>query len=88
LVIIQITHTLHFYLRAISEYIYLAYSLCLIVRLPGCCFVGVSSVLTPSPAARDAASSFVALSDVDAHGRDIPPSKQTVGCSECTLFSA
>jgi hypothetical protein len=28
------------------------------------------------------------LSDVDAHGRDIPPGKQTVGCSECTLFSA
>jgi hypothetical protein len=32
------------------------------------------------------ASSFVALSDVNAHGRDIPPGKQTVGCSECTLF--
>jgi hypothetical protein len=38
-------------------------------------------VLTPSPAARDAASSFVALSDVDAR-------KQTVGCSEGSPFPA
>jgi hypothetical protein len=45
-------------------------------------------VLTPSPAARDAASSFVALSDVDARRRDILPGKQTVGCSEGSPFSA